>query len=1053
LIYRIYRMNAGVRLSDLRKYVLAPFSDMKPNEFKKEYGIARGRIALPKLLEIYEAKFGNVDYSKVERETAQPRDVRRRFKLNVQAMRNIDGSRSMGLINEGEHKHIMETLGNTTVFNDAEQKAYLADEFKRVKPLKMLRGIQLKTYTVADLELNAHQNAFIKHYIMNSVIGAIMFHGVGSGKTLTAVALSKYYLAIYPENEVYIISPPALIDNFAGSIIQFGGSVRDNRYKFMTYVKFLNSKANLSKAMLIIDEAHNFRTYLTIGGVADTDEGEGKLMPTTGKRVYNLMEKVGKCDKVVLLTGTAFVNELYDIENLIQMTDHTMAPHDKDDFYKIVADPTVCKSYFRYRVSHYMSPQDNKFFPGVINQILPVIMTKSDTYTKKESKILADNKKRAFYTGLRRLANTFVEKDGDYPAKIQKIIDVIIEQDNAKRVEHKGTPDNEILYDKSIIYTGFLNTGVVMLRKALDGLGIGSAVISGKVSAGGKSDARMLYNKYSDRSIPISVRNSEYPRILIITKAGAEGVDTVFTKNLFMLDGVWNEALAEQITARAVRFKSHYELDASGKIIPHVVNVFKVMYIRPAKEGIIDEPQLVGQINDGLKKKSEYNLGFDYTKLLDGILEIVNEGKAVAKDADKKEVDLSGLDDAGKFKYQVDIKRIKATVREELKGEPRIDIKNEIERRVKQYWKENGLRYAVKNLEADLVKSLGEALSIDLLLFIKANAKQQIILEFIEFLDKKIDGLEDMPINQEEVQIIKSVLRAQAGTGRALTQDEWNDISIKIRTPGTKDALEKLKKANDAIDPGQQLLMKLKKKVSDRQASKLRASLQEFFTPPDMVTTMIGASHLDKFPDGGEPLLLLEPTAGHGHIAGEVIRHCLEKKIPIERYSLVEFSASNRQHLADTIGKLDIVEIEPEGDFLNYCENTRYDYIFMNPPFNITYARFGKNHVVYDLAFVIRAFDFLKPGGQLVALVYGTHVGEGGKYAEENKILFELGAVVKHMTVEWATEAGAGRIDKLPLAMVVLNKSKKEGAVAISPEHQDGDTLAKASELRIDLEE
>ena len=62
--------------------------------------------------------------------------------------------------------------------------------------------------------LQEHQIKFIKQFIYSNLHGAVMFHGVGSGKTLTAVVSSYWYLHLYPTHKVLIISPSALLYNF-----------------------------------------------------------------------------------------------------------------------------------------------------------------------------------------------------------------------------------------------------------------------------------------------------------------------------------------------------------------------------------------------------------------------------------------------------------------------------------------------------------------------------------------------------------------------------------------------------------------------------------------------------------------------------------------------------------------------------------------------------------------------------------------------------------------------------------------------------------------------
>ena len=53
---------------------------------------------------------------------------------------------------------------------------------------------------------------------------AVYGQNVNAGTTMMsgAVGLTNFYLMVYPYNNVIIASPPALLDNFASSLLQFG---------------------------------------------------------------------------------------------------------------------------------------------------------------------------------------------------------------------------------------------------------------------------------------------------------------------------------------------------------------------------------------------------------------------------------------------------------------------------------------------------------------------------------------------------------------------------------------------------------------------------------------------------------------------------------------------------------------------------------------------------------------------------------------------------------------------------------------------------------------
>ena len=173
------------------------------------------------------------------------------------------------------------------------------------------------------VSLQPHQIKFIKQFVFSNLRGTVAFHGVGSGKTLNAVVCSYYYLKMYPNNKVIIISPSSLLFNFTNGMIEYGLDIGDNRYSFFTYDKYIRNPKLAENSLLIVDEAHNFRTEIVEKDIQDDNGNVIDSIPISNIRGYKLM-KFGThyAHKVLLLTGTAFVNSLYDIENLLSMIDN-----------------------------------------------------------------------------------------------------------------------------------------------------------------------------------------------------------------------------------------------------------------------------------------------------------------------------------------------------------------------------------------------------------------------------------------------------------------------------------------------------------------------------------------------------------------------------------------------------------------------------------------------------------------------------------------------------------------------------------------------------------
>ena len=118
---------------------------------------------------------------------------------------------------------------------------------------------------------------------------------------------------------VLLLAPPSLLFNFVDGMKEFGLDIRDNRYKFETYVRFSKNPSKYvdEDTLMIIDEVHYFRTMIVMQQVEV--DGVMKEAPFKGKVAYHIIEACKKANKILAMTGTAFVNGLYDIENIMAM--------------------------------------------------------------------------------------------------------------------------------------------------------------------------------------------------------------------------------------------------------------------------------------------------------------------------------------------------------------------------------------------------------------------------------------------------------------------------------------------------------------------------------------------------------------------------------------------------------------------------------------------------------------------------------------------------------------------------------------------------------------
>jgi SNF2 family DNA or RNA helicase len=133
---------------------------------------------------------------------------------------------------------------------------------------------------------------------------------------------------------------------------------------------------------------------------------------------------------------------------------------------------------------------------------------------------------KSFFNGHRRAVNqSGVEY---FSKKINFIIDKIKKQ-------------------QTIIFTNWIEFGVDIIKHILNTNDIKFKVISGDTI------------KY-DRDENVKKYNTGKIQVLLITRAGSEGLDLKNTKNVVILDPVWNPAGMEQIIGRAIRYNSHESL-------------------------------------------------------------------------------------------------------------------------------------------------------------------------------------------------------------------------------------------------------------------------------------------------------------------------------------------------------------------------------------------------------------------------------------------------------------------------------------------------------------
>ena len=77
------------------------------------------------------------------------------------------------------------------------------------------------------------------------------------------------------------------------------------------------------------------------------------------------------------MTGTPFINKLYDIENLLSMV-VKKDPLDQDNFARMITNTNSRHDYFRYEISHHKNETGSKYFPKKIQEYIPLVLNEDE---------------------------------------------------------------------------------------------------------------------------------------------------------------------------------------------------------------------------------------------------------------------------------------------------------------------------------------------------------------------------------------------------------------------------------------------------------------------------------------------------------------------------------------------------------------------------------------------------------------------------------------------------------------------------------------------------
>lgn len=471
----------------------------------------------------------------------------------------------------------------------------------------------------AATELNAKEKRIADR--LENVPGMVLAHGLGTGKTRASIQIAHQL-----KQPTSVVVPASLQANYKKELNKWLGYIPDYMDIDSQQRIARNGLTSANKDLLIIDEAHRAREPLS--------------------KLYKALLN-SNANKRLLLTATPVYNHPSDIAPLINLAaKDNILPEGKKEFTKKFIQeksisPGIIKSLLGIRpgttekiIEHpdllsaidkyvdYEPSQGAEGFPSFKEEHIKVPMTeeqqniyntilnKAPYWVRLKVKAgIPPNKTelqslQKFLTGARQVSNStydFVKnKDTASSPKIDKA------------VEYLKNKINKNPNYKALIYSNYLGSGLTPYKMQLDKENIPYGEFSGSIP-------EKIRNK------TVQDYNTNKLKALLISSAGAEGLDLKGTRLLQILEPHFNREKEKQIAGRAIRYKSHsylpeneknvliqrYTAEPKGSWLDRLMGNKTVGGTDAYIGGIADrKDQLNNQLMDLIIKRQNKNYGF-----------------------------------------------------------------------------------------------------------------------------------------------------------------------------------------------------------------------------------------------------------------------------------------------------------------------------------------------------------------------------------------------------------------------------------------------------------
>lgn len=472
----------------------------------------------------------------------------------------------------------------------------------------------MKTASIVT-KLQPHQVKAIEKALENHRRGLIIAHGLGSGKTLTSIAIADKL-----GKQTDVIVPASLVDNYQKEIDKH--TKNPVPFNVLSIQRAMLHPDELTGETLIVDEAHRLRNEKA--------------------NSYGFIDSLPHSKKV-LLTGTPVYNNPVDAANLIniidkedhnpklrlvpsrirrflgrpekEMLEFEIGTHLRPDWRSmkriIKTNPSIedlkqrlvklnDKNYSYYPSIEQIEKDLNNTPERRQVRVLARYLGSLENIKKREEKVLHEQEfhKAKMTDKMNKYVDYFPGGDSkEYPTKTIENIPVKLDKETQKEYDRAtaGMSENLLkkIYDaaipeltpeeasnplliesrtlsnspskidrmfkdikkepgKSLVYSNFLDKGLYQLGAKLD-----KANIPYKYFTGEDKNRKEIVDTY----------NAGLIKALLVSSAGGEGLDLKNTKQVQIMEPHWNKMKIDQVIGRAARFRSHSDLPEKERIV------------------------------------------------------------------------------------------------------------------------------------------------------------------------------------------------------------------------------------------------------------------------------------------------------------------------------------------------------------------------------------------------------------------------------------------------------------------------------------------------------